>query len=1132
MAQTPRLLLLLLMLICSSSERYSVFCSDIEQKTTLNNSELDRVKRENRAYPKTGASDNDVDESHQLSLFAQLQPDSCRHKLQSMCNVQFDKNTDDLFYLKCFQTFKPNEISLIEDQCQHSIFKYIEEMTNIDNIRKIVRKECGHTVDALACPYDSSMTFLSCLLKKSESIADLKCSDYIQWLNWIVNDFKIIDTSFIPECRNDVNKFQCGRIQPYRDILQGQTLACLQQQIHKLEASCRKQILKVTEVQADNIKLDRQLDLACSLDHMKFCPNLRPGSGQVYKCLMDHKLDRAMTRACQDQLMRREKLIASDYKASRGLARACKEDIKIYRCRKNVSDDRDIRLAQILLCLESAVNNGSKVDGQCKVEMFDHRKILMEDYRLSPEIVSSCATDIQTFCNNLEVGGSTIHCLMEYTRVKKRKKNRVSVVCQRALEDLIKETDAGEDWRVDPVLREACQSVVDVACRGVQGGNARVISCLMDNLENDRMTESCETALIQIQYFIARDYKLDPQLYRACRIDAVQFCHAQDAWASNGMQMDVERGPLVLPCLYRIANHPQANMTLKRDCLDQIRRVMRQRAITVDLQPEIEEVCLDDLASFCSSRFGKGEEISCLQDKLDSLSMNCKAAVGNLTEQQAERVELNPVISIACRHIMEKHCEEVIKYGKDEGDMMECLIEHKNDLDTRSDYKCRAAIEHFQLLSLKDYHFTFKFKEACRPMVSRWCRKSKTKVEVIGCLSDIVQKDILQDSQHKITRECRQQLRAQLYQQRENIKFDPKLSKLCAYEVKQYCSNIEPGNSQILECLALNKPKLGEECHAQVFRVRKQEFQDSSSDYALLNACNSMLKQFCNEEPQSNALNCLKKHKNVSMFDEKCKTFVVNRMAEQNTDYRFNPALQTDCSVDINRHCKNVIQDEPRSKELEGKVIKCLKIKFKESKLLDRCKNQLETILREAALNYHLDPLIMSMCSEEIYKLCDADESSPGKVEECLKTQFTADNKEMKEACRMQVAEMIEETKADINIDPLLQEACSVDIAKYCNLVQQGSGRHIKCLQNVLQTEKMSLQPDCYKMFTGRIEMFKNADKKLAAPETWEELYASVNRSPARRYFLLIAFTVIGFIFIAGISCGRVSRRTMLMKNK
>jgi Golgi apparatus protein 1 len=56
---------------------------------------------------------------------------------------------------------------------------------------------------------------------------------------------------------------------------------------------------------------------------------------------------------------------------------------------------------------------------------------------------------------------------------------------------------------------------------------------------------------------------------------------------------------------------------LRPGCLEEIRRVMRQRAVSVDLQPEVEEVCLDDLAAHCPSKTGKGEEMVCLQDKLE-----------------------------------------------------------------------------------------------------------------------------------------------------------------------------------------------------------------------------------------------------------------------------------------------------------------------------------------------------------------------------------------------------------------------------------------------------------------------------------------------------------------------------------
>lgn len=75
--------------------------------------------------------------------------------------------------------------------------------------------------------------------------------------------------------------------------------------------------------------------------------------------------------------------------------------------------------------------------------------------------------------------------------------------------------------------------------------------------------------------------------------------------------------------------------------------------------------------------------------------------------------------------------------------------------------------------------------------------RSKTKADVIECLSSIVQEDIMKESQHRVLKDCRQQLRAQLYQQRENIHFDPVLQASCSIDIKQFCYSIEPGNSQV-----------------------------------------------------------------------------------------------------------------------------------------------------------------------------------------------------------------------------------------------------------------------------------------------------------------------------------------------
>lgn len=129
---------------------------------------------------------------------------------------------------------------------------------------------------------------------------------------------------------------------------------------------------------------------------------------------------------------------------------------------------------------------------------------------------------------------------------------------------------------------------------------------------------------------------------------------------------------------------------------------------------------------------------------------------------------------------------------------MDCLIAHKNDADLRKDLRCRAAIEHFQIISLKNFHFTTKFKEACRPFVQRFCSSSATKNEVVACLSEVMRNDTIKAQRHQIPKECRHQVKAQLYQQRESMQLDPKLANACKRELEQFCED-QKGPGQVNE---------------------------------------------------------------------------------------------------------------------------------------------------------------------------------------------------------------------------------------------------------------------------------------------------------------------------------------------
>lgn len=68
---------------------------------------------------------------------------------------------------------------------------------------------------------------------------------------------------------------------------------------------------------------------------------------------------------------------------------------------------------------------------------------------------------------------------------------------------------------------------------------------------------------------------------------------------------------------------------------------------------------------------------------------------------------------------------------------------------------------------------------------------------MISCLSEIIAKDTIQDQKHSLPKPCREQVRAQLYQQRENIDLNPKLKTTCNKDIKKYCVDVEAGSGKV-----------------------------------------------------------------------------------------------------------------------------------------------------------------------------------------------------------------------------------------------------------------------------------------------------------------------------------------------
>uniref|UniRef100_A0A671NSU2 Golgi apparatus protein 1 n=1 Tax=Sinocyclocheilus anshuiensis TaxID=1608454 RepID=A0A671NSU2_9TELE len=1008
---------------------------------------------------------------------------ACREDVSRICPKHSWNNN--LAVLECLQDRK-DETEIASD-CNHLLWNYKLNLTTDPKFESVAVEVCKTTISGIkecAAEERGKGYLVSCLVDHRTNISEYQCNQYITKMTSIVfSDYRLI-CGFMDKCKDDINKLHCGSVNTgEKDIhSQGEVIACLEKGLvseaeeqpgqYTIKEDCKKSIMRVAELSSDDFHLDRHLYFACREDREHFCENTPAGEGKVYKCLFNHKFEESMSDKCKDALSTRQKLIAQDYKVSYSLAKACKPDLRKYRCNMDTAMPRarEAKLSYLLLCLEATVHRGQTVSGECQGEMLDYRRMLMEDYSLSPEIV-----------------------------LVSRDKGILEGHCQKALQTLIQETDPGADYRIDRALNEACESVIQTACKHIRNG---------------------DPILLELQYFISRDWKLDPILYKKCQNDAARICHTH-GWNETSEFMPPGA---VFSCLYRHTYRTEMQgRRLSRDCKTEVQRILHQRALDVKLDPELQQRCMTDLGKWCSEKTEAGQELECLQYHLDDLVSNCRDVVGNLTELESEDIQIEALLIRACEPVIQSYCHEVADNQIDTGDLMECLVANKNQKEMNE--KCAVGVTHFQLIQMKDFRFSYKFKMACKEDVLKLCPNIKKKVDVVICLSTTVRNDTLQEGrEQRVSMKCRKQLRVEELEMSEDIRLEPDLYESCRQDIKQHCQNVVFGNAQVIECLKENKKRLTQHCHQKVFKLQETEMMDPELDFQLMRVCKQMIRRFCSDTDAKNLLQCLKQNKNSELMDPKCKQMITKRQITQNTDYRLNPVLRKACKADIPKFCLNVLNNAKDDNELEGQVISCLKLKYADQRLSPDCEGQITVILQESALDYRLDPQLQLQCSDEILRLCAeevAAQEQTGQVEECLKINLL---KISHEGCKKEVLNILKESKADIFVDPVLHTACALDIKHQCAAIPPGRGRQMSCLMEALQDKRVRLQPECKKRLQDRIDMWSYA-AKVAPAEGFSDLAGQVFTSPAKSYILSMLAMCVVLLFLMGLLCGRITKR-------
>ncbi|EGT52320.1 hypothetical protein CAEBREN_08410 [Caenorhabditis brenneri] len=1116
--------------------------------------------------------------------------DACKSDIHKHCSRPDVDLSSDMSILECLQDAGVSETATLSEQCEQLVWDFKVKITQDERFVSAAKQYCEEELKGNAamqtCTTHTQPGFaLSCLIEFTKNVTETsKCHAFLARTERLAfSDFRLVGP-FVTKCRAILDQFKCNVLTPdpaHKGVrvahTQGMALECILDKVVKnaktqadalaiLGDECKHEVLRLAEMQADDFHLDRPLFFACRQDRERFCKDVPSGQGKVFECLMQNRNDKFMDTQCGNLLAERAYLMGRDYRMAHPLTKACQPELTRYKCepQNQIEAAAHFHLAWILLCLENGANQPEHKELQpskeCAHEMITHRQMMMQHFRMAPELVLNCAQEIDKWCSprgDIEAEGRTLHCLMEHAE-SRNESLKLTAQCLQAVQQVVKVADIGRNYKVDKVLYGSCRALIDGPCAQDAVSETATLTCLMRNVDSPDMVPECEKRLLEVQYFMARDWTLDPTLYEACHQEAVTRCSALDNWhQQHNTDNTVDPGPQVLACLYRSAYDEQNPLSQK--CGTQVRQLLHVRAVRVNLIPEIEDGCREALSEFCSHNVKPSEEMMCLQNNFETDNFKrkyprCHAQITKFTEMQAKDTKLNNLLTRACKPVIAAHCQQFAFEDIDHGDVLECLVNNKDSKEMTT--KCRSYVNHFELISLRDYHFSYKFQKACAADIEENCRDHKNdKGEIIRCLSEVRFEHKVLGSPKDLTDDCKKQLKV-AYLQQEQVEFDdkehmadadPALSKKCAKEILHYNCNKAETFEDTIECLRLNFENLGPDCKSMIFYREKIEAVDNSMDDELQKKCRYDIGKFCANSDSENVLECLTNTKIVRLLQRECKGIVKERMQESARDIRLRPQLLVSCRKEAETYCpedmKKLNMPQYSQTVLDGVVVSCLREQFRKSisdnnhiEFSPRCSAEVSRAIVEAEFDPQLDPPLYNACKSTINSHCSAQIMESGghfdNVMECLKADFNKglikDN-----SCAGQVARRLQESLVDIHLDPVLHEACAMDIQRHCKDVPPGHSRIVMCLMD--SADKQELSKECSSKLNDRNKLWMKAHSEfqMALPDSWHAFATLVMEHPERNSILgyLAGFIVV--VLLIGCCCGRVSKKQYIeMKNR
>jgi len=692
---------------------------------------------------------------------------------------------------------------------------------------------------------------IRCLKEKSESLQP-ECHREIVRVARIQSSHANLDPEIQRKCKSELSHF-CSGLEP------NEIHVCLRRHFKDLGEECRGTELVQSKLMKgrDGLVVSPKTVQLCKQAAEELCPGM--AWREQLRCLQDSAKLESTAPTCKEALTEELEANNHDWQLKHGISSQCQEDVEA-RCRQHKHEPG----TAVLDCLGKLYTSGDIAQEGCEEEVGRYLKGGAENIRVLPAAYEACKGDVFRFCPKVPPGRGRVHaCLL---------KNREELSKECAAVEFQNQEARTVEIGLSPEAKQACGPVMEKLCPGVEPGGGRVWACLFKQRASPDMPRECAEVVMAHQKLKHSEFFLNPSLAKHCRADAERLCPSELA---NASKRDFTSHGSVISCLIKKRseiNNPDCIKAVGRKHGERAADASMDPKHRSVCRADIDAYCREAEERQKHSRGTKGLVHKCLQYHMSvpgTISDACAEKEKAYMLAASKDTQLNPAVDQHCKQAKQRWCEGE---PDGEGHLTVCLLLHMHYEEM--EVACREALEGEQDKRASSLRFNPLVKKMCSKDLTRLTEEKKCKADHgakragtwIDCVTDNVED--IHDT------DCKSAVLKVMQMQSADLRAVPRMHTACMEDLRELCPKTAPGGARWHECL---RQKVGSvrsgECKELVLKVWRADNNSATLNFKTRKHCANEVVGFCADvQPgESRVLRCLALNSQEAGFGEKCR---------------------------------------------------------------------------------------------------------------------------------------------------------------------------------------------------------------------------------------------------------------------